>query len=77
MPADWKPMPSVGLGVTELRLRVGGAWRVIYVAKFAEAIYVIHAFQKKTRKTAAADIALARARFGELVKERRRQWGAS
>jgi phage-related protein len=77
MPADWKPMPSVGLGVTELRLRVGGAWRVIYVAKFTEAVYVIHAFQKKTRKTAVADIALARARFGELAKERRRQWDAS
>ena len=67
MPADWKPMPSVGLGVNEVRVRVGGAYRVIYIAKFAEA---------KTRRTAAADIALARARFGMLVKERR-QWVGS
>jgi len=76
MPADWKPMPSVGLGVNEVRVRVGGAYRVIYIAKFAEAVYVLHAFQKKTRKTAAADIALARARFATLVKERR-QWAGN
>lgn len=76
MPADWKPMPSVGLGVNEVRVRVGGAYRVIYIAKFAEAVYVLHAFRKKTRRTAAADIALARARFGMLVKERR-QWVGS
>lgn len=76
MPADWKPTPSVGLGVNELRVRTGGAYRVIYIAKFAEAVYVLHAFQKKTRKTALTDLALARARFGELVKERR-QWGGS
>ena len=77
MPADWKPMPSVGLGVNELRVRIGGAYRVIYIAKFAEAIYVLHAFEKKARKTGALDMALARAGFGYLVKERRRQWDAS
>ena len=76
MPADWKPMPSVGLGVNEMRVRVGGAYRAIYIAKFAEAVYVLHAFQKKTRKTAAADIASARARFAMLVKERR-QWAGN
>jgi phage-related protein len=76
MPADWKPIPSVGLGVNELRVRVGGAYRVIYIAKFAEAVYVLHAFEKKTRKTAVTDLALARARFGELVKERR-QWAGN
>ena len=53
-PADWKPMPSVGLGVKENRVRDGGAYRVIYVARFAEAIYVLHAFQKKTTKTRMA-----------------------
>ena len=77
MPTDWKPMPNVGLGVNELRVRVGSAFRVMYIAKCAEAVYVLHAFQKKTRKTAVADMVLARARFGELVKERRRQWGES
>lgn len=72
-PTDWKPMPAVGLGVNELRVRVAGAFRVIYIAKFAEAVYVLHAFQKKSRKTARIDIALARTRFGELVRERRKQ----
>lgn len=71
-PTDWKPMPSVGLGVNEIRVRAGGAYRLLYVAKSAEAIYVLHAFQKKISKTAAADIELARARFTELVRERKR-----
>lgn len=54
-PADWKPMPSVGLGVNEIRVREdSGAFRVIYVARFAEAIYVLHAFQKKAQKTPEA-----------------------
>lgn len=73
MPIDWKPMPSVGRGVSELRVRSGGAYRVIYIAKFTEAVYVLHAFHKKARKTALIDIALARKRFGHLVKERKQQ----
>ena len=72
-PVDWKPMPSVGLGVSEIRVRVAGAFRVIYMAKFLEAVYVLHAFQKKSRKTARADIELARRRFRALVQERRRR----
>jgi len=72
-PADWKAMPSVGLGVNELRVRAGGAFRVIYVAKLAEAVYVLHAFQKKSRKTARLDIEVARRRFRALIEERRRQ----
>ena len=72
-PSDWKPMPSVGLGVSEIRVRIGGAFRVIYVAKFVEAVYVLHAFQKKSRKTAQTDIELARLRFRSLVQDRRRQ----
>jgi phage-related protein len=63
------------IGCATFRLRRGA--QPVYIAKFAEAIYVLHAFQKKTRKTALADIALARARFGELVKERRRPWGGN
>lgn len=73
-PDDWKPMPTVGLGVCEIRIRAGAAYRVIYVAKFGEGIYVIHAFQKKSRRTASKDIGLARNRFGALVVERRLRW---
>ncbi len=58
-PADFKPMPSVGPGAYELRVRdETGAFRVIYVAKFEHAVYVLHAFQKKTRQTSQADIEL-------------------
>ena len=70
-PADWKPMPSVGLGVKEIRVREGGAYRVIYIARFAEAIYVLHAFQKKASKTPKPDIELARRRFRQLMQKRR------
>jgi phage-related protein len=70
-PADWKPMPSVGLGVKEIRVREGGAFRVIYVARFSEAVYVLHAFQKKASKTPKPDIELARKRFRELIRERK------
>src|SRR5258706_2047506 len=63
-PADFKPMPSVGPGAYELRVRdETGAFRVIYVAKFDRAIYVLHAFQKKTRKTSQTDIELAASRY--------------
>ena len=72
-PADFKPMPSVGLGVNEIRIRKDGAFRVIYIAKFAEAIYVLHAFEKKSRKTSKQDIELARTRFRKLIQERRQQ----
>jgi len=71
-PSDWKAMPSVGIGVSEMRVRAGGAYRVIYVAKFPEAIYVLHAFQKKTRKISRQDLGLARTRFRELIQERKR-----
>lgn len=63
-PADWKPLPSVGLGACEIRTRdETGAYRVIYVAKFVSAVYVLHAFQKKSRKTELAEIRLARTRY--------------
>jgi len=67
-PSDWKPMNSVGIGVREIRIHVGGAWRVLYVAKFAEAVYVLHAFGKQTQRTAKSDIELAARRFRELGK---------
>jgi len=63
-PADFKSIPSVGPGAYEIRVRdEAGAFRVIYVAKFEHAVYVLHAFQKKTRKTAQADIELAARRY--------------
>ena len=70
-PRDWKPMPSIGVGVNELRIRLGGAFRVIYVAKFEEAVYVLHAFQKKSRRTARLDVELAKRRYANLLNERR------
>jgi phage-related protein len=66
MPADWKPMLNVGTGAYEIRVHVLGEWRVIYVAKFADAVYVLHAFQKKTQQTRKEDIALAAARYKQL-----------
>lgn len=69
-PEDWKPMPSVGSGVREIRIRdASGAFRIVYVATFADAIYVLHAFQKKTQRTALLDIELAKTRFRQLAKE--------
>ncbi len=74
LPADWKPMLSVGLGVNEIRVREDrGAFRVIYVARFAEAVYVLHAFQKTAQKTPKQDIDLTRRRFRDLVQERKQR----
>ena len=70
MPSDWKPMLNVGAGAYEIRVHVLGEWHVIYVAKFAERVYVLHAFQKKTQKTAKADLSLATTRYKALRKER-------
>jgi len=70
-PSDWKPMPSIGIGVNEIRIREGGAFRLIYVVKFSEAVYVLHAFQKKARKTAKTDIELARTRYRAMLKDRK------
>jgi len=72
-PAHWKPMAAVGLGANELRVQASRAYRVIYLAKFPEAIYVLHAFEKTSRKTSSPDIELARNRFRALVRERRQQ----
>jgi phage-related protein len=69
-PTDWKPMTTVGAGVVEIRVRMKVEHRVFYVAKFEEAVYVIHAFEKRTRKTSASDIALAQKRFADLVQHR-------
>jgi len=65
-PSDWKPMKEVGVGVREVRIHVLGEWRILYVATFAEAVYVLHAFQKKTKKTRKEDIELTRKRFRKI-----------
>ncbi|MGH9576478.1 MAG: type II toxin-antitoxin system RelE/ParE family toxin [Terriglobales bacterium] len=69
-PADFKALPSVGPGACEIRvLDEAGAFRMIYVAKFEHAIYVLHAFKKKSRKTAKADIELAAKRYKRIGEE--------
>src|SRR5665647_2298490 len=72
-PTDWKPMETVGAGVREIRIRLEKAYRVLYVAKFAEAIYVLHAFEKKTPKTSKADLDLANSRYRQLMNQRKKK----
>jgi phage-related protein len=69
-PSDWKPMSAIGVGVREIRIRdAAGAYRVVYIATLADAIHVLHAFEKKSQKTAKRDIDLAAARLRQL------RWG--
>ena len=71
-PDDWRPMRSIGAGVREIRVRErAGAFRVIYVATFADAVYVLHASQKKTRQTARRDLDLAASRLREQMARMR------
>ncbi len=69
-PDDWKPMQTVGPGVREIRIHIAGAHRVFYVTTRAEAIYVLHAFEKKTQKTSAQSLRIGRDRFRALAKLR-------
>lgn len=69
-PSDWKPMASVGPGVVELRIHTGREHRVLYVARFAEAVYVLHAFEKRTQQTRAVELELARKRLRDLLRSR-------
>jgi len=62
-PTDWKPMPSVGRGVREVRIKIEGQYRIIYLTSRPEGIYVLHAFRKKTRTTPKKDIDLAKERL--------------
>jgi phage-related protein len=74
MPDDFKPMPDVGKGVIEIRVRdETGAYRVFYVAKFESAVYVLHSFKKKTQKTRQEDIDLGHQRYQELIQELRQE----
>ena len=72
-PNDWKAMASIATGVQELRIHTDTEHRVCFVARFAEGIYVLHAFEKRSRKTSAKDLELARGRYRELLELRRRE----
>jgi phage-related protein len=68
-PDDWKPMKKIGSGVNEIRVRdADGVYRVIYIAKFDETVFVLHCFKKKTEKTAKTNIDLAKSRYKELMR---------
>lgn len=69
MPSDFKPLLGVGPGAYEIRIHVLGEWRVIYVAKFASSVYVLHAFWKKTQKTRKEDIDIARRRYQDIKEK--------
>ena len=71
-PSDWKAFDDVGPGTREIRIRdASGIFRVMYVAKFEEAIYVLHCFQKKTQVTSERDKAIAAARYRAVVSARK------
>lgn len=70
MPTDWKPMITIGPGVAEIRVHAENEYRIIYIAKFEEAIYVLHGFSKKTQQTSKRDLDLAAKRYKELQNER-------
>lgn len=72
-PSDCKPMTSIGKGVKEIRIHDKNEYRIIYVAKFIEAIYVLHVFEKKTQKTPTKDIELAKQRYKNVIDRRKRQ----
>ncbi|MDR6498952.1 phage-related protein [Burkholderia ambifaria] len=72
-PDDWKPMRTVGVGVREIRLRdASGAFRIVYVATFADAVYVLHCFRKQSARTNKTDIDLAARRYRTLMMELKR-----
>jgi phage-related protein len=71
-PDNWKPMRTVGPGVREIRIHVAGAHRVFYVTTRPQAIYVLHAFEKKTQKTSATDLRIGRERLRSLEQLRQR-----
>ncbi len=70
LPRDWKPMSDIGAGVMEIRVRTAVAHRLIYVAKYPEAIYVLHAFEKRSQRTSQRDLAIARRRLAEVLRRR-------
>jgi phage-related protein len=72
LPEDWKPMREIGVGVCEIRVHTAVEHRLVYVARFEEAVYVLHAFEKRSRKTSSRDIEIARRRLAEVLQRRQR-----
>ena len=71
-PDDWSPFDTVGSGTKEIRINLDDGWfRVMYVAKFGEAVYVLHCFRKKSNKTSTNDIEIAKTRYKHVLQERR------
>jgi phage-related protein len=68
--SDFKPMFIVGKGVEEIRVRTDDAYRIFYVARFEEAVYVLHVFQKQTQKTARSDIEIGQQRYKQMIQQR-------
>jgi phage-related protein len=72
-PVDFKPISTIGKGVQEIRIRTEDAYRIFYVAKFDDAVYVLHAFQKKTQKTSKQDINIGQQRYQQMIQDRESQ----
>ena len=70
-PSDFKSMSIIGKGVEEIRIRTGEAYRIFYVARFAEAVYVLHAFNKTTQKTSKKDIDIGQKRYQAMINSRK------
>jgi phage-related protein len=70
LPSDFKPMSIVGKGVEEIRIQTDNAYRIFYIARFEEAVYVLHVFQKKTQKTSSDDIELGQQRYKQMLQQR-------
>jgi phage-related protein len=73
MPTDWKPMPTIGGGVIEIRIHRPGEYRVLYLATYPEAVYVLHAFKKTTQRTSEQDKQAGRIQYAEVQKERQKK----
>jgi phage-related protein len=74
-PSDFKPMPAIGKGVEEIRIRTEDAFRIFYMARFGEAVYVLHAFQKKTQQTSGRDVELGQKRYQDMLRYRQQHEG--
>ena len=71
-PDNWKPFDEVGAGVKEIRIKeAAGIYRVMYVAKFEEAVYILHCFQKKTQTTTKHDKNIAATRYRAVIHDRK------
>lgn len=68
LPENWKPFSSVGQGVREIRIQTGRQFRIMYCVKYKNKVHILHLFEKKTQKTRAADIEIAKTRLKEIIK---------